>query len=133
MHMFSTLRTLALGLSLCCAAGVSHASSYNDGLLAAESGDYQQAAAQWAPLARQGDAMAQFNLALLYHSGSGVALDEAHAVRLYQQSAHNGNYYAQQFLTVGYQEGWFGLPKDAQKAAYWRNQMENNRQADAGY
>jgi TPR repeat protein len=127
MRLAPTLRSLALGLSLCSAAGVSYANSYNDGFLAAESGDYQTAVQQWAPLARQGDAMAQFNLALLYHSGSGVEMDEARAVRLYHQSADNGNYYAQEFLTVGYQEGWFGLPKDAEKAAYWRKKMEKNR------
>ena len=136
MRMSSKLRHLGLGLSVAlglgCAAGVSQAAGYNDGILAAESGNYQEAAAQWAPLAKQGDADAQFNLALLYHSGSGVKLDEARAVQLYQLSAGNGNYYAQQFLTVAYQEGWFGLPKDMKKADYWRKQMENNRKAAAG-
>lgn len=131
MKMSSKLQNLALGVlvGLCCSVSLVQAAGYKDGFLAAESGNYSEAAAQWTPLAKQGNADAQFNLALLYHSGSGVERNEARAVQLYQLSAGNGNYYAQQYLTVGYQEGWFGLPKDAKKAAYWRKKMEKNRRS----
>jgi TPR repeat protein len=63
---------------------------------------------------------------LLYHSGLGVDLDEAKAVSWYKKSASNGYYKAQEYLAVGYREGWFGLPKDSKKASYWEKQLEAN-------
>ena len=102
------------------------AKDYNDGFLAAEGGDFNSAVQQWGPLAEQGHAIAQFNLALLYHSGLGVDLDEAKAVSWYKKSASNGYYKAQEYLAVGYREGWFGLPKDSKKASYWEKQLETN-------
>ena len=103
-----------------------HARNYNEGFLAAESGDFKSAVQQWGPLAEQGHAAAQFNLALLYHSGMGVDLNEAKAVEWYTKSAKNGYPKAQEYLSVGYREGWFGLPKDARKADYWEKQLEAN-------
>ncbi len=110
---------LMLGLSL-----ASHAKNYNDGFVAAESGHYNQAVSIWNPLAEKGHAVAQFNLALLYHRGLGVEPDESKAVYLYHQSAENGYRKAQEFLVVGYREGWFGLPIDAKKAAYWQHKLD---------
>ncbi len=99
---------------------------YNTGLLASEAGDYKSAVVAWQPLANQGDGAAQFNLALMYHRGLGVALDEKKAVHLYQKSASNGYVKAQEFLAAAYREGWFGLKKDLQKAEYWSQQLEND-------
>ena len=92
--------------------------------LAAESGDYAAAAAHWDKLAQAGNAEAQFNLALMYHSGVNGNINEAEAVKLYQKAAENGYPKAQEFLAAGYREGWFGLPRDQQKAQYWLNQLE---------
>ncbi len=100
--------------------------AYNEGLLASESGDYATAVMAWQPLASQGDAAAQFNLALMYHRGLGVAADEQKAVQWYQKSASNGYARAQEFLAAAYREGWFGLEKNPQKAEYWGQQLENN-------
>jgi len=82
--------------------------AYNEGLLASESGDYTTAAMQWQPLAAKGDAAAQFNLALMYHRGLGVTMDEVAAVSWYHKSAENGYSKAQEFLAAAYREGWFG-------------------------
>ena len=102
-----------------------YANNYNAGFVAAESGDYAAAVAYWKPLAEQGHALAQFNLALLYHSGEGVAVDEQKAVTLYHMSADNGYFMAQAFLAVGYSEGWFGLERNTQKAQYWQQQLDS--------
>ncbi|WP_455207771.1 tetratricopeptide repeat protein [Kaarinaea lacus] len=102
------------------------ARDYNEGFLAAEGGDFKSAVEQWGPLAEQGHAIAQFNMALLYHSGLGVDLDEAKAVSWYKKSATNGYRKAQEYLAVGYREGWFGLPKDSKQASYWEKQLEEN-------
>ena len=99
---------------------------YNLGFLASESGDYTTAAKQWQPLALQGDALAQFNLALMYHRGLGVSLNESKAVSWYMKSAQNGYSKAQEFMAVAYREGWFGLAQDQKKAEYWDNQLENS-------
>lgn len=39
----------------------------------------------------QGNPQAQFNLALMYHSGAGVARNEAEAVAWYHKAAENGS------------------------------------------
>lgn len=100
--------------------------AYNAGLLASESGDYATATTQWQPLAAEGDALAQFNLALMYHRGLGVHLDETAAVSWYHKSAENGYSKAQEFLAAAYREGWFGLKKNQQAADYWSKQLENS-------
>jgi len=41
--------------------------------------------------AEQGNADAQFNLAVCYDNGTGVQRDEAEAARLYKLSAEQGN------------------------------------------
>ena len=101
-----------------------HAQDYNDGLLAASEGDYNTAISKWQPLALNGDAKAQFNLALMYHRGLGVGIDEVKAVTWYKESANNGYIKAQEFLAAAYGEGWFGLPHDQEKAAYWLQRTE---------
>lgn len=114
--VFVLLVTLVLSMA--------QAHDYNDGLLAAKAGDYNTAVMKWQPLAVQGDAMAQFNLALMYHRGLGVGIDEARAVALYKKSANNGYIKAQEFLAAAYGEGWFGLPQDQEKADYWLKRIE---------
>lgn len=112
------------GLVLAGAASVGVAKpDYNAGFLAAESRDYVEAVKNWEPLAKKGDALAQFNMALLYHSGSGVPMDEKKAVEWYKKAAKSGHPLAQEYLAAGYEEGWFGLPKDTKKAAYWRKKL----------
>jgi TPR repeat protein len=104
-----------------------NANPYNEGFIAAESGDYKSAVQYWMPLAKRGDALAQFNVALLYHSGLGVEQNESKAVNWYHKAADNGYYIAQEYLAVGYQEGWFGLPKNHQKAQYWLQRLESGK------
>jgi TPR repeat protein len=99
------------------------ADDYADGFLAASSGDYKVAYAKWHELAEQGDANAQFNLGLMYHSGLQVPFNEKKAVYWYKRAADGGNHLAQEYMAVGYQEGWFGLPHDQAKAHYWYQRL----------
>lgn len=128
MKLDHKIHGIVLGLALITTVilSMAQAQDYNDGLLAASNGDYSTAVMKWKPLADQNDARAQFNLALMYHRGLGVKMDEAKAVSLYQQSANNGYKLAQEFLAAAYYEGWFGLPRDQEKADYWLSQSENN-------
>lgn len=99
---------------------------YSLGYDSAYAGDYGTAFAYWLPLAMQGDPRAQFNLGLMYHSGLFVEMDERRALYWYHKAAANGIREAQEYLIVGYREGWFGLRKDQEKARYWENMLANN-------
>ena len=115
------------GLLLLSATTTANKEDYNKGFLAAELGDYDSAMRKWGPLAEKGNALAQFNLAMLYHSGSGVPQSEAEALKWYTAAAENGYYKAQEYLAAGYSEGWFGLSKNKQKAAHWQQRIDSGK------
>jgi len=100
------------------------ADNYSDGFLAAHSGDYKLAYAKWHELAEQGDANAQFNLGLMYHSGLQVPFNEKKAVYWYKRAAEGGNELAQEYLAIGYQEGWFGLQRNTEKSRFWYQRLD---------
>jgi len=118
----STLFAVTLAASLSTAV---HANDFNDGVYAAEAGDYATAMAKWMPLAEHGNADAQFNVALALHKGLGVPADESYAVGWYHLAANNGNVHAQEFLIAAYSEGWFGLARDPELAAYWEQRLND--------
>ena len=119
----NAFRALLIG-SLLAAAPASHASDSEQAFLAAEAGDYGKATAAWSALADAGNAEAQFNLGLMYHSGVVGDVNESEAVKWYQKSAQSGYSKAQEFLAVAYREGWFGLPRDKQQADFWLKQLD---------
>ena len=43
----------------------SYSANFNKGLTAAQNGDYATAMKEWKPLAKEGDAVAQYNLGLM--------------------------------------------------------------------
>jgi TPR repeat protein len=59
----------------------------------------------WRPLADQGNALAQFNLGLLYHEGRGVSQDYAQAVTWFRKAADQGDAEAQAALGAMYANG----------------------------
>lgn len=99
---------------------------YIDGVDAAIDGNYRSAYSNWISLAKQGDARAQFNLALLYHAGLYVRFNEQQAIFWYRQAAENGIREAQEYMAVGYREGWFGLPVNEKKANYWQDKLDQS-------
>jgi len=70
-------------------------SSYQEGLDAYERGDYETALKEWRPLAKQGDADAQYSLGVMYHKGQGVPQDYQEAVRWFRLAAEQGDTVAQ--------------------------------------
>ena len=71
--MIAMLRALLVALFLITgAAQPASAGAFEDGLAAYDAGDYPTALRLWMPLARQGNATAQFNLGLMYGNGRGV-------------------------------------------------------------
>jgi len=128
MSLRKQIRAVITALSLCLAVTPLMAATSTDGFDATRQGDYRGALQYWQERATAGDAQAQFNLALMYHGGLGVAMDEATALRWYTKSAQNGYPWAQEYLAIAYQEGWFGLKRDPDKSRDWLKKLE-----DRGY
>ena len=70
------------------------------------------------PKANQGDADAQFNLALLYYHGAGTPRDTRYAIYWYKKAAEQGNVNAQYNLGHMYEWG-DGGPQDYKQAFFW--------------
>jgi TPR repeat protein len=80
--------------------------------------DYSTALREWQPLAEQGDALAQYNLGVLYRKGRGVPQDDVQARQWYEKAAVQGQAKAQFNLGTLYFNG-SGVPKDYQQALRW--------------
>lgn len=91
---------------------------FNDGVAAYQRGDYAAARNAWQPLAESGQSNAQFNLALLYANGLGVAQSPPEARRWFQAAAEQGNTQAQYNLALMLQAG-DGVPRDIRAARQW--------------
>ncbi len=62
--------------------------------------DYATALREWQPLAEQGQAVAQYQLGLLYANGQGVTKDDAKARQWYEKAAAQGHVEAQVNLGI---------------------------------
>ncbi|WP_439815771.1 tetratricopeptide repeat protein [Zavarzinia sp. CC-PAN008] len=76
-----------------------------------DNGDFTTAMTVMMPLARNGDASAQFDVGTMYDFGLGVAADRTEAARWYRRAADQGDATAQYNLAVMYEEGT-GVEKD---------------------
>jgi TPR repeat protein len=68
--------------------------------------------------ANAGDAMAQYDLGVMYSSGTGVQEDQTEAVKWYRMAAEQGDADAQHNLGVMYDNG-AGVPEDDVEAYAW--------------
>ncbi len=91
---------------------------FEEGKAAYNRGDYATALREWRPLAKQGDAEAQFFLGAMYNLGDGVPQDYAEALQWWRKAAEQGNAKAQFFLGSMYDKGQ-GVPQDYAKAHIW--------------
>ncbi|GIT24767.1 MAG: hypothetical protein CM1200mP41_08110 [Gammaproteobacteria bacterium] len=69
--------------------GTSWGADFNKGLLLPKV-EISQLLSEWTPLAKQGDADAQFSLGVMYEKGEGVAKDNKAAVKWYTLAAEQG-------------------------------------------
>ena len=105
---------LLVGLALAAPARADIAA----GLAAYGAGNYAKAYAEFLPLAREGDAAAQYSLGNMYRRGLVVPPDDAEAVRWYRKSADQGNASAQYLLGVMY-DGGRGVTENHSEAVRW--------------
>lgn len=123
MKITYLVKYLLAALLLCLATLQVNAANVSDGFDATRTGDFEGALEFWQQRAKSGDAQAQFNLALMYHGGLGVEADEAEALKWYQKAAANDSDWAQEYLAVAYQEGWFGLDRNHKKSKFWYKKL----------
>jgi len=117
-HCSKSLRfPVALVLSIVCLAAPAWA-DFNAGEKAYHRGDYATALREWHPLAKQGQAVAQYHLGLLYANGQGVPKDDAQARQWYEKAAIQGHANAQANLGSLYDYGRGG-PQDFKMAVRW--------------
>jgi TPR repeat protein len=113
-------RCLALVLFVVALASTPQAvaGSFEDGVDAAQRGNYATALRLWRQLAERGDADAQFNLGRMYDRGEGVPQDYARAVSWYRKAADQGDADAQLHLGVMYALG-HGVAQNYVQAVSW--------------
>ena len=100
VHRALLVSLIGMGLSATAIAG-----PFEDGLAAHKRGDFVAAAQAFRIAADQGNAGAQYNLALLYDYGKGVANDDTQAGAWYRRAASQGHADAQFNLAVMYDMG----------------------------
>lgn len=90
----------------------------DEGKAAYKRGDYATAIREFRPFAEQGNAVAQYNLGVMYQLGRGITKDEAEAVKWYRKAAEQGLAPAQHNLGFMYEQG-LGIAKDYPEAMRW--------------
>ena len=80
--------------------------------------------------ALQGDATAQFRVAVLYYNGEGVPQDYTEAANWFRKAAELGNARAQKNLGVMYGKGQ-GVPQSHAEAYVWTNIAAKSGDKDA--
>ncbi len=108
---------------------VAHA-GFDEGLSAANSGDFRKAFEEWLPLAEQGDALAQLILGVMYGNGQGVPQDYKEAVVWFRQAAEQDDAKAQFGLGFMYANGQ-GVPQDYKEAVVWYRKAAEQGNASA--
>jgi TPR repeat protein len=114
------MRGLSCILAIFLCAALCAAADFSTGLAAYNKGDYVTAVKEWRPLADQGVAAAQYNLALMYLDGHGVPQDLAEAVKWFKRSADQDYTQAQHNLGAMYGAGQ-GVKRDYIQAYKWLN------------
>ena len=117
-------------LTLC--SSVARADDFDDAMDAYQKGNYAKAIELLRPLAAKGDAVAQFNLGLMYENGKGVTQDYKEAVKWYRLSAKHEHTGAQYNLGLMYDNGE-GVTQDYKEAVKWYRLAAEQGYASAQY
>lgn len=80
--------------------------------------------------AQQGDAGGHYGLGQMYAKGEGVEQDLSEAFRHFLLAAESGNQSAIGVVLNAYETGEFGQPIDAERADYWKDQLDMESSTD---
>lgn len=111
-------RVLLTGVCFFALAGQAMADALSDATNVYNTGDYEQAAKLYRPLAEKGNAEAQYVLGMMYRAGRGVERDNKEASKWYQLAAEQGHPIAQFYLGWMYARGR-SVPQDYVKSYMW--------------
>ena len=124
------MKKLTLATLLIFSCATAWAADFDKGVAAYNAGDSATALAEFKPLAEQGDAVAQYNVALMYANGEGVIEDDKEAVKWYRLAAEQGIAEAQYNLGNMYDNGE-GVIEDDKEAVKWFRLAAEQGGADA--
>lgn len=102
------------------------------GIAAFESANYGSAVNIFTELAKAGHMNAQFYLAIMLDSGSGIEEDHMQAALWYSKAASKGHVEAQYNLSMAYASGE-GVDQDMQKSIYWMKKAALNGSVNSQY
>lgn len=124
---------LLVAMSACHAADrASTSDAQRSAQEAMRNGDFAIAYCFWLPLARRGDADAQYALGWMYHNGYGLRIDDETAIYWWEKAAENKNPEAIMALAMLYHQGGKTVRKDAEKAVhYFMKAVAENDDEDA--
>jgi len=114
------LSWILLGLVLFSGSSDAFRGVFQDGIYAAQRGDYKTAYELWLSLAEQGNVAAQYNLGVMRDRGDGVPQSHKEAIKWFRLAAEQGNSEAQYNLGVMYNQGE-GVLQDNVLAHMWFN------------
>ncbi len=112
------MKFLIVAVMISVALGGSVLAEFDEGLVAAMSGDYVTAYREFHPLAGKGDAEAQHNLGVMYYNGHGVAKNFGEAAKWFRKAAEQGIAEAQSSLGIMYHKGE-GVALDHAQSVIW--------------
>ena len=102
------------------------------GLDAANNKDYETAFNEWLPLAKEGDAWAQYNIGQMYRQGHGLESNSEIAFEWYLKAAKQGLGIAQFAVAASYSNA-DGVAKDYNEAFKWFNLSARQQNYSAQY
>jgi len=128
----SRLRKLILLVLVPLVFGASQSAEggFKEGWDAYDRNDYATALKEWKTLAEQGNATAQYSLAVMYDKGQGVPQDYKTAVKWYTLAAKQGKVSAQYNLGLMYAKGQ-GVPQGYIYAHMWFDIAASSGNKDA--
>ena len=98
--------------------GQAVADALSDATQVYDAGDYEKAIKMYTPLAKEGNAEAQFTLGMMYRAGRGVEQDFNAANKWYLLASEQGHPIAQFYLGWMYAKGR-GVPRDFVRSYMW--------------
>jgi TPR repeat protein len=119
------LRQCCAVIALCCCAVLAGCSDYNDARSAYAAGRHDEAFTKLLKLAKGGHLKAQYEVAMMFNNGIGVAKDKEEAWNWFIRAAKAGNVDAQVELGAHYEAGVDGQPNGIMAAQWWKTAAKN--------